>query len=206
MGELGVAVAAGVRLAVLDPQEHQRDAGPTELSVDLGPAGDRPVVDRRCRRLLEPARASRAASSSSAGRGQVSPAALARRTWSATVVKGIPTERPTSRWDRPSPPGQSKDVSDLAHGDAGSWHGHLLGAVPRRLTASLSSCADRQRPSTRCTKSSGAGVRIRPERACENLRNPHWVAPDIPVGPPWRPVDGPFQRLFARPLNLQLNP
>ena len=42
-------------------------------------------------------RASRASSSRSSGSGQVSPAALARLTWSATVVNGICSEAATSR-------------------------------------------------------------------------------------------------------------
>jgi hypothetical protein len=43
-----VAVAAGLRLPVFLPQQRQRDAGPTQLAMDVGPIRPRPWKNVSC--------------------------------------------------------------------------------------------------------------------------------------------------------------
>ena len=99
LAELGVAVAVGVLLEVLEVEQPQGDAGLAPLGVQVGAVGDGAVVGGRAWGPYT--RASSTSSVRASTWAQSSPAARARSTVSPTAPLLIPRLRATSRWLRP---------------------------------------------------------------------------------------------------------
>src|SRR5579872_6926526 len=173
VAELAVGVpVVGVGLFVLEPQQHQRHPGPAQLAVHLAPVGDRAGPRRRRWLAVEQRRLE---------------CRVVEPVWQRPGEPGLPgpAEVVGHRRERDAErradlaarqtlaPGQPQDVADLAHGETGSRHSHLLGAGLRGTVAvPLSSHADPYAPSrvyenlrNGCTEWARTGVRNRPESA-----------------------------------------
>ena len=101
LAELGIAIAVGVLLEVLEVQQLQGDAGLAALGVQVGAVGDDPVVGGGVGGPYT--RASRTSSARRSTWAQSSPAARARSTVVPTVPLPIPRLSATARWLCPRP-------------------------------------------------------------------------------------------------------
>ena len=179
VAELGVGVAAlRVGLLVLEPQQHEGHAFAAEFLVDVVPVRHGPLRGRGHRDLREQGRLQLGVAHP-LGQGPAQPGRLGPAEVIGHGGEGDPQGGAHLTAGQALTHGQPQDVSDLAHGETGSRHSHLLGELlpsdgggPAQLRRGpcRASSGVYENPRNRCTESARTAVRNGPESAFSPLR------------------------------------